>query len=52
MSSPGFTPQSLLATADSGDLAENSYVFPGHDYIRSDEMKEELTFARWYGFSL
>jgi hypothetical protein len=27
------------------------YVFPGHDYILSDGMKEELSFARWRGFS-
>src|ERR1700688_3096405 len=25
------------------------HVFPGHDYILSDGMKEELSFARWRG---
>jgi len=28
------------------------YVFPGHDDILSEGMKEELTFVRWRGFSL
>jgi hypothetical protein len=27
------------------------YFFPGHDCILSDGMKEDLSFARWRGFS-